>query len=166
MLCELREVRLTPEHQNERYSPCYFSVGLVESFRQVADGKRDGEEIEGIPGLHDWSIFPSPAIHSLDQRLAEASLGNTHPSEEGDHEESPVVPVELHDQTERVGELGHGRLQAAEPRRDVLANTHSVVRRLIALVDAERGGLVIISGKTMLNVGFLVIRHVVILSEH
>lgn len=99
---------------------------------------------------------PNPSIHNVDQGPAEAQvlaiqLGNTYPCEEGDYEESPLVSVELPDQAEGIGKLGHRRLQAAEARRDVLADAHAVVRRLITLLDAQRGGLVVISGKLTLG---------------
>lgn len=55
----MKSTRLTSEHQYECYSPCDLGVGFVELFRQFADGERDGEEVEGIPALQNWSVFQS-----------------------------------------------------------------------------------------------------------
>jgi hypothetical protein len=39
------------EHQHEGHPPCNISSAAAKGFAQVFDGKRDGEEVESVPGL-------------------------------------------------------------------------------------------------------------------
>lgn len=99
----------------------------------------------------------------LGPRQAETSPAeqprSTYPCKKGNHEEGPMMSVELPDQSNRVGELGQGRLQAGEACRNVLANAHAMVGRLIAAVlDANRG-LGRMRGRPVFGRRFLVNRH-------
>lgn len=39
------------EHEDQCNSPSDVGLGLVKSLGEFGDGERDGEEIEGVPGL-------------------------------------------------------------------------------------------------------------------
>ncbi len=60
----------------------------------------------------------------------------THPSDKCDGEKGPLAPVELGHHREGVGSRQHGRRQRGEARREVAANRHAMMGRVVVLVSA------------------------------
>lgn len=131
---------------------------LLECLGEVTDSKRDREEIKSIPGLYEASQHLC-LIAAKRESESESVQVLSYPSGESHQEECPVVAVEHPEQRNRVGQLRHRRLQAAETGCDILASRHAVVRRLVAeVVVLDRAWVSI--GRSMIGGRLLVVRHV------
>jgi len=85
-----------PKHQHQRNTPSDLRILLAKILRQFGDGKRDSEEVEGIP----------------------------RPGQESNKEEHPLLEIEHSQQLEWIGRLVHRRLERRESRCGISPRRH------------------------------------------